>query len=93
MADQGGARSRIDEVKLLDGSVDAAATERMAQGFAYRCKWNLVGSVEHWGHIHQRSIVYDATFQVEPRDRAWKITAMEITHEDPPQIKISVRRL
>ncbi len=93
MADQGGARSRIDEVNFLDGNIDEAATKALSRGFAYRCKWNLVGSVEHWGHIHQRSIVYEALFEVEPRDRAWKITSMDITHEEPPQIKISVRRL
>ncbi len=93
MADQGGAKSRIDEVNFLDGNIDESATKALSRGFAYRCKWNLVGSVEHWGHIHQRSIVYEALFEVEPRDRAWKITSMDITHEEPPQIKISVRRL
>jgi hypothetical protein len=93
MSDQGGARSRIDEVKFLDGNLDATETAKMSQGFAVRCKWNLVGSVEHWGHIHQRSIVYEGVFRVEPRDRAWKITAMDITNEEPPQIKTSIRRL
>lgn len=93
MQDQGGSRSRIDDVILLGGQVDEAASQSLSRGFVYQCQWNLVGSVEHWGHIHQRSIVYAGTFQVEPRDKSWKITDMDITHEEPPKIKISVRRL
>lgn len=93
MADQGGARSRIDQVELLDGRIDPESTAKMPAGFSYRSKWNLVGSVEHWGHVHQRSIVYEGVFRVEPRERAWKITAMDITHEEPPQVKTSLRRL
>lgn len=93
MQDQGGARSRIDDVVFISGQVDDEATKSMERGFAYQCQWNLIGSIEHWGHIHQRSIVYTGQFLVEPRDRSWKITGMDITHEEPPKIKISVRKL
>lgn len=93
MQDQGGSRSHIDDVIYLAGQVDEQATKALERGFVFNCQWNLVGSVEHWGHIHQRSIVYTGTFQVEPREKSWKITAMDITHEEPPKVKISVRRL
>jgi hypothetical protein len=83
----------VDDVVFLDGRIDEEATKKLDRGFVFQCQWNLVGSVEHWGHVHQRSIVYDGTFLVEPRESSWKITGMDITHEQPPKITISVRRL
>ena len=49
----------------------------------YRCKWNLVGNVEHWGHIHERTNTYDANFDVQAIDNEWKITEMRMN--DAPQ--------
>jgi hypothetical protein len=93
MQDQGGAVSRIEEVKFLDGGVDPDSDPPTADAFAVRCRWNLVGSIEHWGHIHQRSIVYDGIFDVELRDDHWKIVEMRIVDEEPPKIKTTPRRL
>ena len=94
MQEQGGARSRIDEVKILEGGIvePISDTELDPLGFAYRCKWRLVGTIEHWGHIHERSIDFDAIFHVEPREDSWKITAKEIVDESQSKIKLSLRK-
>jgi len=91
--EQGGAVSRIDEVQLESGSLVEQETAPGVPAFDYRCKWNLVGSIEHWGHIHQRTNQYDARFHVELRDGSWKITAME-TLDEPKQgiVKTSLRK-
>ena len=92
--EQGGAVSQIESVDLIEGMRTAeqesfSATE---PGFVYRCKWNLVGTIEHWGHIHERTNRYDATFDVQAVDGHWKVTAMNL--EDTPQgvVKTRVRK-
>ncbi|WP_148618654.1 hypothetical protein [Mariniblastus fucicola] len=83
--EQGGAVANITEVNLLKGKLreNGKSFSTAKPGFVYRCKWNLVGDVEHWGHIHERTNVYDASFDVQAIDNQWKITAMKL--EDVPQ--------
>ena len=95
--EQGGAVSRVDEVKIVEGiQVDppapATAEPDQAPTFGYRCKWDLVGTVEHWGHIHQRTTHYDAEFQIQLKDDAWKITDMKVVDFVPGQVKTSLRK-
>ncbi|MEQ1903691.1 MAG: hypothetical protein ABL888_05875, partial [Pirellulaceae bacterium] len=92
MQDQGGAIAKIDQVELLDGEKEREFGSGEKLGFNYRCKWNLVGTVEHWGHIHQRTNQYDARFSVEVRDGAWKITRMEGLDEKQIGVKTSLRQ-
>ena len=50
-------------------------------GFARYCRWTVAGTVEHWGHIHERTNQYEAVFAVEPVDNAWKVTNIELLDE------------
>ena len=83
--EQGGAVAIITDVELLEGSLlsDAGDFPPDEPGFVYRCKWNLVGNIEHWGHIHERTNTYDANFAVQAIDNQWKITEMQ--ENEPPQ--------
>ena len=49
--EQGGAVSRVTEVNLLDGnkSTQWIDVDDSTPGFKYRSKWNLIGTIEHWG--------------------------------------------
>lgn len=93
--EQGGAVARIDEVGVIGG--DKVATsydpEKNHVAFKYRCNWKLVGTIEHWGHIHQRENKYVADFDVELRDDAWKITNMQIVDEELGQASQRLRKL
>ncbi len=75
---QGGARVKVDQVDIL-----AADSEDVTEsgGFVYRCRWNVSGSVGHWGHIHRRTNQYEAVFTVEPVENAWKIAAIDLREE------------
>jgi hypothetical protein len=75
---QGGARVKVDEVEILD-AIPERATE--TGGFVYRCRWNVSGSVGHWGHLHRRINQYDAVFTVEPVDGVWRIAAIDLREE------------
>lgn len=61
------------------------------RAFAYFCDWTVEGTVEHWGHIHARTNGYKARFIVEPRDGAWKITALEVRAEERVKFETSLR--
>ena len=51
-------------------------------GFTADCRWNVTGSVGHWGHIHQRRNQYNALITVRAIDGAWKITVMKLLSEE-----------
>lgn len=95
MQEQGGAISRVREVALLDGHVvSLVPTPRPdPNGFEYRCRWTVNGTVQHWGHVHARTNQYEATFRVEPRDQAWKITHLEVLDEQRLKFETSLRGL
>lgn len=97
MQEQGGAVSKIREVKLLDGEQQVGATEdssaSAATKFSYRGRWNVAGTVEHWGHIHARTNQYEALFDVEMRNDVWKITKLELLAEDRVSFETSLRAL
>lgn len=92
--EQGDAVANITAVNFLDGELKSNRNffSTVEPGFVYRCKWNLVGTIEHWGHIHERTNTYDATFDVQAIENEWKITSMKL--EDVPKgiVKTSVRK-
>jgi hypothetical protein len=92
--EQGGAVSRIDEIRVVSGEQSEPLPDLplTGEGFAFRCNWDLVGTVEHWGHIHQRTNKYDAMFNVQVRDNAWKITGLQMLDEAQGPVKTSARK-
>ncbi len=81
--DQGGARSRVREVKWLSGEPESYPENEV--GFALKIQWEVTGTVEHWGHIHTRQHAYQAVLKVSGVNREWKIVDLQVVSED--QIK------
>ena len=46
-----------------------------------RSKWQALGSVGHWGHIHNRVNQYEAIVTVETVEGAWKIIQLDLLEE------------
>ena len=90
ISEQGGAVSRIEDVQILGGRQQAEPF--VENGFQYRCKWNIVGTIEHWGHIHERTNQYDASFEVKVVDGAWKIVAMDVLDQPQGVVKTRLRK-
>lgn len=92
--EQGGAIARVNEVQFVEGKKKNASISPFdsTPQFRYRCKWNLIGTIEHWGHIHERENKYAATFRVQLRDDAWKITSMYDVNEEQGVVKTSLRK-
>ena len=78
LEDQGGISVSLKKIELKSveeaGSRDGSLT--------YRASWLAEGDVGHWGHIHQRTNIYDALIEISPRNGLWKITDIEMIREE-----------
>jgi len=76
---QGGARVKVNDVDIVDCRPRPLGD---GIGFIADCRWNVSGSVGHWGHIHQRRNQYNALVTIRAVDGAWRITGMDLISED-----------
>lgn len=98
MQEQGGAQSIIRSVRLLDWqrhSLPAQFAESSGRqpAFAGRCRWQVEGTVEHWGHVHARTNQYEADFVIAVRDGAWKIVHVELVSQERVRFETTLRGL
>ncbi len=45
-------------------------------------RWQVMGSVGHWGHVHQRTNAYHASITIQEVNGAWKLTELDILTEE-----------
>lgn len=90
--EQGGAIARVRSVDYSAGEQTQTAKELEWPGFHFRSRWAVKGTVEHWGHIHERENQFCAVFAVEPRDGLWKITDMQIEEQKSTSSSPRLRR-
>jgi hypothetical protein len=75
----GGAQAKIKEV-----TVEKASAERIAgDGLSYALhgQWTALGSVGHWGHLHQRKNRYEAVIKVTAENGHWKVVGLDLRDE------------
>jgi hypothetical protein len=88
MQEQGGAIAAVQDVQVTG----AESVRRGKNGaFTLRLTWTVEGTVEHWGHIHTRVNEYAADFTVQAVDRAWKITALQVTDQKRLRYQVKLR--
>jgi len=75
---QGGARARVEDVEIVDVSSESLPDDL---GLKFHTTWNVSGSVEHWGHKHNRVNQYEAEITVKPIEGSWKITNIDLIEE------------
>ncbi|MEO1842953.1 MAG: hypothetical protein ABGZ37_01620, partial [Akkermansiaceae bacterium] len=74
-----GARVRVNNLRV-EHSRPGPLDDRL--GFEAECSWEVSGRVGHWGHFHDRTNLYRATFVVEPIEETWKITGLTLHSRD-----------
>lgn len=78
--EQGGAVSRVQEVRPLEVEVGAIGQipgdGRL--GFTVDARWQVDGRVTHWGHSHDRTNEYRAEYAVVQTDEGWRIGGSQI---------------
>jgi hypothetical protein len=77
LENQGGISVKVDDVNVID--VEEVGSDK--SGIAYNCKWQVKGTVGHWGHIHRRTNQYNAVLGVKPVNGVWKLNALDIIEE------------
>jgi hypothetical protein len=93
MREQGGAVARVRSVEHDQWQQLPRSSEQPAwPGFQVRSSWVVAGTVEHWGHVHERQNRFAAVFTVEPESGFWKITAMNIEDQQQMSQKTSLRK-
>ncbi|MEQ9411746.1 MAG: hypothetical protein RIK87_28785 [Fuerstiella sp.] len=92
MREQGGAVARVRSVEYDEGQPAENSDDAEGPGFRYRSRWTVSGTVEHWGHIHERQNQFCALFSIEPRDGLWKITRMQIEDQQNVATKTRLRK-
>lgn len=91
--EQGGAMARVREVTYDTGQqTPREDTSVEWPAFQYRSTWTVAGTVEHWGHVHERQNQFDAVFTIEPREKLWKITRMDIEGQTQKSAKTTLRK-
>jgi hypothetical protein len=78
LANQGGARVKVKDIEMIETSL----LDSHGNSFQVVSRWNVSGSVGHWGHIHQRRNAYHARLEISELDGVWKLTGLEILEEE-----------
>ncbi|MDH3993274.1 MAG: hypothetical protein OEV47_10190, partial [Gammaproteobacteria bacterium] len=78
LANQGGAQVKVKDIEMQESRL----LDNSPEQFTVEARWNVFGSVGHWGHIHQRTNTYLANITVADIDGAWKVTALDILQEE-----------
>jgi hypothetical protein len=78
LANQGGAQVKVKSIEMLE----ARQVGESDEGFLIEARWNVAGSVGHWGHIHQRTNAYHARLTMLDVDGAWKLASLDILEEE-----------
>lgn len=92
MREQSGAVARIQSIKYDHGKQTLRPSTTVPwPGFEYSSTWTVAGTVEHWGHVHERQNRFDAVFTIEPRAGNWKITRMDIANQQQVAAKTRLR--
>jgi len=93
LKEQGGAVARIRNIAYDEGDlIDREVSKTDWPGFQYRSTWTVAGTVEHWGHVHERQNQFEAVFTIEPRDGNWKLTRMDITNQTQKSARTTLRK-
>ncbi|MAE65322.1 MAG: hypothetical protein CMJ18_13705 [Phycisphaeraceae bacterium] len=77
LQEEDGARCSVQKVEVLEADVTYPGDAGEPR-FAVASRWRVHGSVEHWGHHHERVNEYRARYTVRHDGLDWKLSSVEI---------------
>ncbi len=83
--EQGGARSQISDIDWE--TIQPARSSAKQIAFSVDTTWSVQGSVEHWGHRHERRNQYQATVRIGKEADQWKIQSLKVKKHERTPIK------
>jgi hypothetical protein len=78
LANQGGAKVKVKNIEMLETKLVGSD----GNALTIEARWNVAGSVGHWGHIHQRTNAYHANITIKDIEGKWKLSGLEILEEE-----------
>ena len=75
----GGAQAKIKEVAVEQASAELVDGDGLS--YELHGQWTALGTVGHWGHLHQRKNRYEAVITVTAQDGHWKIVGLDLRDE------------
>ena len=75
----GGAQAKIKEVAVENASAERITGDDLS--YALHGRWTALGTVGHWGHLHQRKNRYEAVIKVTAEEGHWKIIGLDLRDE------------
>jgi hypothetical protein len=88
MQEQGGAVARVQLVEPLETRI----SDVQSGAYTAQVKWQVTGTVEHWGHIHTRINACEALLRISRAAGAWKITGLEPGKQERVGYYLKVRK-
>ena len=79
LENEGGAIATVKKVEILDVTKDNSSDRK--NQLAFRTHWIASGTLQHWGHSHNRTNEYEAILTLAPVEDNWKITDIELLEE------------
>lgn len=73
-----GASTIIDRLDVKE----ITSIKKDGRGWAVTARWDVYGSVRHWGHVHYRCNTYRAELTLVPTEDYWKLTRVQILDEE-----------
>ncbi|HCA50471.1 MAG TPA: hypothetical protein DEP12_08700 [Planctomycetaceae bacterium] len=86
MAEQGGSIMSVHSTKVTDVNYQHTGNQLVME-----LSWEVVGSVEHWGHIHTRRDSFQGSLTLEPNRGRWVIVSFGPKDQVRHPIKTRVR--
>ena len=83
MQEEGGAVSRVDAVRMAECVLESAGLhpEKGVPSFHVVARWQVDGSVFHWGHEHHRTNEYAARYEVVQTAAGWRIGDQQVLEQ------------
>ena len=90
MQEQGGAVAHVKRVQIMQISPGENAEDGR---LPVDCTWRVIGTVEHWGHIHTRENEYSARIHLSTtREDRGRIVGFEVSDEKRVRFETGVRQ-
>ena len=77
----GGGAARIDRVSVTELR---DVQERVGGGFTAVTAWTGRGRAGHWGHAHQRDVVFEGLVDLASEGSFWKIDGLTVIKKTIP---------
>lgn len=89
MAEQGGSRSRVLNVRPVSGQfIGKPSSARFEIDFT----WRVLSDVEHWGHIHTRENEYLGRLSVSDIGGIWRLSALKLVSQKRVHFQTRLRK-